>query len=75
MLGSNYKNIQEKNKNLKEKIPTDILSFVDDSLLISQEKSYDLFPSSFFVATISCQKFSWILAWSWNTANPKFSTS
>jgi len=35
-------------KNLKEKIPTDILSFVDNSLLISQEKSYDLFLSFFF---------------------------
>ena len=30
-------------KNLKEKIPIDILFFVDDSLLISQKKSYDLF--------------------------------
>jgi len=29
-------------KNLKEKIPTDILSFVDDGLLISQEKSFEL---------------------------------
>ena len=29
-------------KNLKEKIPTDILLFVDDSLLISQEKSFNL---------------------------------
>jgi len=27
-------------KNLKENIPTDILSFVDDGLLISQKKSY-----------------------------------
>jgi len=26
-------------KNLKENIPTDILSFIDDGLLISQEKS------------------------------------
>ena len=30
-------------KNIKEKIPIDILFFVDDSLLISQKKSYDLF--------------------------------
>ena len=29
-------------KNLKEKIPTDILSFVDNGLLVSQEKSFDL---------------------------------
>jgi len=29
-------------KNLKEKIPIDILSFVDDRLLISQEKSHNL---------------------------------
>jgi len=34
-------------KNLKENILTDILSFMDDSLLISQEKSYSL--SSFFL--------------------------
>jgi len=33
--------------NLKEKIPTDLLSFVNDGFLISQEKSYDL--SSFFL--------------------------
>jgi len=32
---------------LEIKIPTDILSFVDDGLLISQEKSYSLF--SFFL--------------------------
>jgi len=35
-------------KTLKENIPTDILSFVDDSLLISQEKSYSL-SSSFLL--------------------------
>jgi len=29
-------------KNLNKEIPTDILSFVDDGLLISQEKSYSL---------------------------------
>jgi len=29
-------------KNLNKEIPTDILSFVDDRLLISQEKSYSL---------------------------------
>ena len=28
--------------NLWEKIPLDILSFVDDGLLVSQEKSYEL---------------------------------
>jgi len=33
--------------NLKEKIPTDLLFFVNNSLFISQEKSYDL--SSFFL--------------------------
>jgi len=34
-------------KRLKENIPTDILSFMNDSLLISQKKSYSL--SSFFL--------------------------
>jgi len=29
-------------KNLKEKISTDILSFVNNGLLVSQEKSFDL---------------------------------
>ena len=33
---------QKRIKNLKEKIPTNILSFVDDGLLISQEKSFNL---------------------------------
>ena len=33
---------QKRIKNLQEKIPTDILSFVDDGLLISQEKSFNL---------------------------------
>jgi len=33
---------QKRLKNLKEKIPTDILSFVNDGLLISQEKSFEL---------------------------------
>jgi len=37
-------------KRLKENIPTDILSFVDDSLLISQEKSY-LLSSSFLLCS------------------------
>jgi len=37
-------------KNLKENIPTDIFSFVDDGLLISQEKSYSL-PSSFLLCS------------------------
>jgi len=32
-------------KNLEEKISIDILSFVDNGLLISQEKSHDLFLS------------------------------
>jgi len=41
------KTFKNRIKNLKEKIPTDILSFVNDSLLISQKKSYDL--SSFFL--------------------------
>ena len=35
--------IKKRIKNLKEKIPTDILSFINDSLLISQKKSYNLF--------------------------------
>ena len=37
-------------KTLKENIPTDILSFVDDGLLISQEKSYSL-SSSFLLCS------------------------
>ena len=37
------KTFKKRIENLKEKIPTDILFFVDDSLLISQEKSYNLF--------------------------------
>jgi len=37
-------------KTLKENIPTDILSFVNDSLLISQEKSYSL-SSSFLLCS------------------------
>jgi len=37
-------------KNLKENIPTNILLFVDDGLLISQEKSY-LLSSSFFLCS------------------------
>jgi len=39
------KTFKKKIKNLKIKILTDILSFVDNNLLISQEKSYSL---SFF---------------------------
>jgi len=41
------KTFKKRIKNLKENIPTDILSFVNDSLLISQERSYALF--SFFL--------------------------
>jgi len=41
------KTFKKRIKNLKENILTDILSFVDDGLLISQEKSYSL--SSFFL--------------------------
>jgi len=37
-------------KTLKKNIPTDILSFVDDGLLISQKKSYSL-SSSFFLCS------------------------
>ena len=36
------KTFKKRIKSLKEKIPIDILSFVNDSLLISQKKSYDL---------------------------------
>jgi len=36
------KTFKKRIKNLKENIPTDVLSFVDDGLLISQEKSYSL---------------------------------
>jgi len=44
------KTFKKRIKNLKEKIPTDILFFVDDSLLISQEKSYNL-SSSFLLCS------------------------
>jgi len=46
-LASVIKIFKKRLKNLKENIPTDILSFIDDGLLISQEKSYSL--SSFFL--------------------------
>jgi len=36
------KTFKKRIKNLKEKILTDILSFVNDGLLISQKKSYSL---------------------------------
>jgi len=44
------KTFKKRIKNLKESIPTDIHSFVDDSLLISQEKSYAL-SSSFLLCS------------------------
>jgi len=44
------KTFKKRIKNLKENIPTNILSFVDDGLLISQEKSYSL-SSSFFLCS------------------------
>ena len=37
------KTFKKRIKNLKENIPTDVLSFVDNGLLISQKKSYELF--------------------------------
>ena len=40
-MASIIKKFKKRIKNLKDKIPTDILSFVDDGLLISQ-KSYEL---------------------------------
>jgi len=36
------KTFKERIKNLKENIPTNILFFINDSLLISQEKSYSM---------------------------------
>jgi len=36
------KTFKKRKENLKEKIQTDILSFIDNGLLISQEKSYEL---------------------------------
>jgi len=41
-LASIIKTFKKRIKNLNKEIPTDILSFVDDGLLISQEKSYSL---------------------------------
>jgi len=35
------KTYQKRIKNLNKEIPTDILSFVDNSLFISQKKSFD----------------------------------
>ena len=52
------KTFKKRIKNLKENILTDILSFVDDSLLISQEKSYAL---SFFFLLCSYNIMSKIL--------------
>jgi len=52
------KTFKKRIKNLKESIPTDILSFVDDGLLISQEKSYAL---SFFFLLCSYNIMSKIL--------------
>jgi len=46
-LAAIIKTFKKRIKSLKENILTDILSFVDNSLLISQEKSYSL--SSFFL--------------------------
>jgi len=42
ILSPNHKNVQKRMENFNKEIPTDILSFVDDGLLISQEKSYSL---------------------------------
>jgi len=44
------KTFKKRIKNLKENIPTDILSFVDDGLLISQKKYYDL-SSAFLLSS------------------------
>ena len=44
------KTFKKRIKNLKEEIHTDILSFVDDGLLISQEKSYEL-SSAFLLSS------------------------
>jgi len=41
-LASIIKTFKKRIKNLNKEIPTDILSFVDDGLLISQKKSYSL---------------------------------
>jgi len=41
------KTFKKRIKNLNKEIPTDILSFVNNGLLISQEKSYSL--SNFFL--------------------------
>jgi len=42
------KTFKKRIKNLKKEIHTDILSFVDDGLLISQKKSYDLSSTFLF---------------------------
>jgi len=44
------KTFKKRIKNLKKKIHTDILSFVDDCLLISQEKNYEL-SSAFLLSS------------------------
>jgi len=44
-MASIIKTFKKRIKNLKEKIPSDILSFVDNGLLISQEKSFELFSA------------------------------
>jgi len=67
------KTFKKRIKNLKENIPTDILSFVDDSLLISQKKSYSL-SSSFLLCSYNIMKFFSMLALLWSTAKPNSST-
>jgi len=44
------KTFKKRIKNLKENIPTDILSFIDNGLLILQEKSYEL-SSTFLLSS------------------------
>ena len=49
------KTFKKRIKNLNKEIPTDILSFVDDGLLISQEKSYSL-SNSFLLCSYIISK-------------------
>jgi len=49
------KTFKKRIKNLNKEIPTDILSFVDDRLLISQEKSYSL-SNSFLLCSYIISK-------------------
>jgi len=64
------KTFKKRIKNLKIKILTYILSFVDDGLLIFQEKSYSLSSSFLFCSYNTMSNFSLMLVLSWSITKP-----